>query len=37
MKFEGADKPVLVAVSAVLIFSGIVALITWALRSAYLA
>ena len=35
MKFDGADKPVLVAVSAILIFSSIVLLISWALRSAY--
>ncbi|MDJ0571473.1 MAG: hypothetical protein QNJ53_20830 [Pleurocapsa sp. MO_192.B19] len=35
MKFDGADKPVLVAISAILIFGGIVALIAWALRSAY--
>ncbi|MEL6441914.1 MAG: hypothetical protein AAFQ80_22020 [Cyanobacteria bacterium J06621_8] len=36
MKFDGADKPILVAISALLIFSGIIALISWALRSAYL-
>lgn len=35
MKFEGADKPVIVAVSAVLILSSITVLIIWALRSAY--
>ncbi|MEN9871991.1 MAG: hypothetical protein RLZZ499_568 [Cyanobacteriota bacterium] len=35
MKFDGADKPILVAVSAVLIFGGITALILWALKSAY--
>ena len=35
MKFDGADKPVVVAVSAALIFSGIAALILWALKSAY--
>jgi hypothetical protein len=35
MKFDGADKPIVVAVSAVLIFSSIVVLISWALRSAY--
>ena len=35
MKFEGADKPVVVAVSAVLILSSITILIVWALRSAY--
>ena len=35
MKFDGADKPVVVAVSAILVFGGIVALIAWALKSAY--
>lgn len=35
MKFEGADKPVVVAVSAVLILSSITTLIIWALSSAY--
>lgn len=35
MKFDGADKPIVVAVSAVFIFSGILALILWALSSAY--
>jgi hypothetical protein len=35
MKFDGADKPVLVAVSAVLVFGGIAALILWAFKSAY--
>ena len=35
MKFDGADKPILVAVSAILIFGGIIALISWALSSAY--
>ena len=35
MKFDGADKPILVAVSALLIFGGITALIIWALKSAY--
>ena len=35
MKFDGADKPILVAVTAVLIFGGIAALIIWALKSAY--
>ena len=35
MKFEGADKPVVVAVSAVVILSSIVVLIVWALNSAY--
>ena len=35
MKFKGADKPVVVAVSAVIILSSIAALIIWALQSAY--
>ncbi len=35
MKFDGADKPILVAVSAILIFSSIVVLIVWAIQSAY--
>jgi hypothetical protein len=35
MKFEGADKPALVAVSALLVFSGIVFLMIWAINSAY--
>ena len=35
MKFEGADKPVIVAVSAVIILSSIAGLILWALSSAY--
>ena len=35
MKFDGADKPIVVAVSAILIFAGIIVLIFWALKSAY--
>ena len=35
MKFDGADKPIVVAVSAALLFGSIIALITWALKSAY--
>ena len=35
MKFEGADKPIVVAVSAVVILGSIAALILWALRAAY--
>lgn len=35
MKFKGADKPIAVAISAALIFGGILALILWALSSAY--
>jgi len=35
MKFEGADNPVLVAISAFLIFGFIGALIVWAMNNAY--
>ena len=35
MKFDGADKPVLVALSAVLVLGSVAALIVWALRVAY--
>jgi hypothetical protein len=35
MKFDGADKPVVVAVSAALIFGSILVLIVWAISSAY--
>ncbi len=35
MKFEGADKPKVVALSAVLVLGGIIALVIWALNSAY--
>ncbi|ACK66617.1 conserved hypothetical protein [Rippkaea orientalis PCC 8801] len=35
MKFEGADKPALVAVSAILVLGAITALIFWALTTAY--
>lgn len=35
MKFEGADSPVVVAVSAILLLGSIALLILWALRSAY--
>ncbi|MDJ0843085.1 hypothetical protein [Crocosphaera sp.] len=35
MKFEGADKPVLVAISAFLVLGAITALIIWALKAAY--
>ena len=35
MKFEGADKPALVAVSAILVFASIIGLIIWAVQSAY--
>ncbi|MDJ0680429.1 MAG: hypothetical protein QNJ18_11260 [Xenococcaceae cyanobacterium MO_167.B52] len=35
MKFKGADKPVMVAASALMVFAGITILIVWALTSAY--
>jgi hypothetical protein len=35
MKFEGADKPIVVAVSAILILGSIVVLLLWAVHSAY--
>jgi hypothetical protein len=35
MKFEGADKPIVVAVSTILVFGSIIVLILWALNSAY--
>jgi hypothetical protein len=35
MKFEGADKPIVVAVSALLVLGAIAILILWALRVAY--
>ena len=35
MKFDGADKPIIVGISAVVILGSIVALIIWALNVAY--
>jgi hypothetical protein len=35
MKFDGADNPKAIAVSAVLVLGSIGALIFWALQSAY--
>lgn len=35
MKFDGADKPVVVAVSSVIVLGAIAALILWALKVAY--
>ncbi|NJL82055.1 MAG: hypothetical protein HC890_02000 [Chloroflexaceae bacterium] len=35
MKFDGADKPVIVAISAIVVLGGIVALLVWAMRVAY--
>jgi hypothetical protein len=36
MKFDGADSPAAIAVSAVLILGSIGFLVVWALRSAYI-
>jgi hypothetical protein len=36
MKFDGADKPIVVAVSAGLVLGSILLLIVWALNSAYI-
>ena len=35
MKFDGADKPVVVAVSAVLVLGAIAGLLFWGLSTAY--
>lgn len=35
MKFEGADKPAIVAISALLVLGSIAVLILWALKVAY--
>jgi hypothetical protein len=35
MKFDGADSPAAIALSAVLILGSIAALVLWALRAAY--
>jgi hypothetical protein len=35
MKFDGADKPVIVAVSSVIILGSIIALMIWAIKVAY--
>lgn len=35
MKFPGADSPVAVAISSVVVLGGVVFLILWALKSAY--
>ena len=36
MKFEGADKPITVTISAILVFASVAVLILWAIKSAYL-
>ncbi len=35
MRFDGADKPIVVAISAIVILGSIIALIIWALKVAY--
>ncbi len=35
MKFEGADKPAAVAISAILVLGSIAGLIVWAVKVAY--
>jgi hypothetical protein len=35
MKFKGADNPLIIAVSAAVVLGSIVALVVWALRTAY--
>ena len=35
MKFDGADKPIVVAISAVLVLGAIAALVIWGLTTAY--
>ena len=35
MKFEGADKPIVVAISAILVLGSIGILVFWAVNSAY--
>ena len=36
MKFEGADKPIVVTVSAIIVLGSIVVLILWAIKNAYI-
>ncbi|MGF1481700.1 MAG: hypothetical protein ACFB4I_19825 [Cyanophyceae cyanobacterium] len=36
MKFEGADKPIVITISAIIVLGSIAALIAWALRVAYI-
>jgi hypothetical protein len=35
MKFDGADSPAAIALSALIVLGGIAVLIFWALQSAY--
>ncbi|XTZ10239.1 MAG: hypothetical protein ACQZ3N_09200 [cyanobacterium endosymbiont of Rhopalodia yunnanensis] len=37
MKFNGADKPILVAISSFLVLGVIIGLILWAFKVAYIA
>ncbi len=36
MKFEGADRPITIALSAVIVLGSIAGLVLWALHSAYI-
>lgn len=36
MKFEGADSPAAISLSAIVILGGIAALILWAMKVAYI-
>jgi hypothetical protein len=36
MKFDGADSPAAIALSAIVVLGGITVLLAWAVRSAYL-
>jgi hypothetical protein len=36
MKFDGADSPAAIALSAVVVLGAIAVLLVWAVRSAYL-
>ncbi|MBR8830335.1 MAG: hypothetical protein N5P05_003431 [Chroococcopsis gigantea SAG 12.99] len=35
MKFDGADKPIVVAISAIVILGAIALLVFWAIKVAY--
>jgi len=37
MKFDGADKPLTVGITAFVVLGSVLALIVWALKSAYVA
>ena len=36
MKFEGADRPAVVAISSIIVIGSIIALILWAMKVAYI-